>query len=125
MEPKVVSVTRMDREPRVVAVNRAEKEPVVTEVITHALPPAPEPIQVQAPPAKKATNKSVIRIDDEERYRTVANEMHGYGRNNIKSRVGNSNMTYSKRNDLRNKDYIVSGKDNNDKYRNDPACTLI
>ena len=131
MEPRVISTTRIDREPKTIAVNRIEKPvivhapapaPVVKEVVVQAPPaPAPQPVQIQAPPA----NRSTIRIDDEERYRTVANEMHGYGRNNIKSRVGNSNMTYSKRTDLRNKDYIVSGKGNTDKYRNDPACTLI
>jgi hypothetical protein len=68
---------------------------------------------------------SVIKFEDEERYKTVANELHGYGRNTSKVRTGNSNMTFSKRTDLKVKDYIQDSKETGDKYRNDPYCNLI
>ena len=141
---RIISTTR--GEPRVVAVNRLAKEPVVREVnvserivseniIVPDLPAPPVQRVTASPPPKRVekpkrsppprTNKSLLTIDDEKRYRTVHNQMHGYGRNNIKSRSGNSNLTYNKRNDLRVQDYIVSEKENTDKYRNDPSCNLI
>ena len=64
-------------------------------------------------------------VDDNQRYKIVANGMHGYGRNNIKSRTGNLVQTYAKRTDTNVKDAVIGTKSNSSEYRNDPYCTLI
>ena len=69
--------------------------------------------------------KTRVVINDQDRYQVVANEMHGYGRSNIKQREGNYNMSYSKRTDKKIKDVIVNTKSNSNEYRQDPFCNLI
>ena len=119
---RVISTTR--GEPRVIAVNRIEGEPIVVRS------PAPvvhkEVVVQSSPKPEKQLNLSqTIMVDDNERYKIVANGMHGYGRNNIKSRTGNPVQTYAKRTDTNIKDAVIGTKSNSSEYRNDPYCTLI
>jgi len=66
-----------------------------------------------------------MRFDDESRYRTHAEEMHGYGRNSSKARYGNEKRMYSNRFKKEMRDNIVAGKSNASQYRNDNNCSLI
>ena len=76
-------------------------------------------------PRSQVMSRSTITVDDEERYRRVAGEMHGYGRNKEGKWLGNSNHTFNKRLDKRFQATIVDNKTNADEYRYDPYCTLI
>lgn len=91
-------------------------------VITQAAPL--NQTYVSAAPSGPLT-KSTIVVDDEERYRKVAGEMNGYGRNKEGSWLGNNLHTYNKRTDKRLHASIVDAKSNADEYRYDPYCTLI
>ena len=76
----------------------------------------PQPVQPQG-------ERSVMYVNDEERYRTYAAEKHGYGRN--KEMHPGSGFSYNKRFDKRMNQGIFDMKANKDTYRNDPPCQLI
>jgi hypothetical protein len=70
-------------------------------------------------------NASTIRFDDESRYKTHAEEMHGYGRSNYKARYGTEKRIYNNRFNKNLRDNIIGGKTNSGEYRNDTDCALI
>lgn len=93
-------------------------------------PPSPaRSIVVQRPreePVQQANpNKSIMVVDDEERYRRVASGMNGYGRNKGGAWRKNLNHSYMKRHDKDLKPAIIDQKENADEYRYDPWCNLI
>ena len=111
---------------------------------THSIVRAANPVHTQAAPTYRtvqplndtivsaaptqrsgALTRSTIVVDDEERYRRVAGDLHGYGRNKEGTWLGNSMHTYNKRLDKNFAASIVDSKTNADEYRYDPYCTLI
>lgn len=109
-----------------------QQAPVVHSQVIHQ---QPEVISLNSAPVHKGATSSqvdqshltasTIKFDDDSRYRTHAEEMHGYGRNNTKARYGSENRVYNNRfhKDLRN--IIVSGKSTSSEYRNDTNCALM
>jgi len=75
--------------------------------------------------AVKSLNNSVIKIDDDARYKINAEEQHGYGRSNIKSRYGTQIRVYNKRTNTDLRDPIVTTKKNRSEYRDDNNCNMI
>lgn len=70
-------------------------------------------------------SKSTVQFDDDSRYETHANEMHGYGRGNTKARYGTETRVYNNRFHKETRDYITDGKSTSAEYRNDSDCMLI
>lgn len=86
------------------------------------------PIQRSPEVAVKSSsnlNNSVIKIDDDARYKINAEEQHGYGRSNIKSRYGTQTRVYNNRTHTDLRDPIVTTKKNSSEYRNDNDCNMI
>lgn len=70
-------------------------------------------------------NSSVIKIDDDARYKINAEEQHGFGRSNIKSRYGTQTRVYNKRLNTELRDPVISTKKTASEYRNDNDCNMI
>lgn len=127
----VTTTTTVQRSPMTTSVTYP------TETTTHTtVQHQPEVVALNTAPAHRETTNtgnsnmgdlsaSTVKFDDESRYRTHAEEMHGYGRNNTKARYGTENRVYNNRFDKEKRDTIVSGKSTSSEYRNDSDCTLI
>ena len=105
----------------------APHNPVLTQAAPSYRSTAPlNDTVVSAAPTRGGTlTRSTIVVDDEERYRRVAGEMHGYGRNKEGTWLGNSMHSYNKRLNKNFSASIADTKTNSDEYRYDPYCTLI
>jgi hypothetical protein len=93
--------------------------------------PVREDVSVKSTPVAKTApknddlGKSTIKIDDETRYKINAEEQHGFGRANIKSRYGDQTRVYNKRHNTDLRDPVISTKKTSSEYRNDKECNMI
>ena len=95
----------------------------VTETVVRSTPVTRSPdVAVKS---SSTLNNSVIKIDDEARYKIVAEEQHGFGRSNIRSRFGDQNRVYNNRIKTDLRDPIISSKKTASEYRNDSECNMI
>ena len=103
-------------------VQRVIQSSPVRETVVRSTPVTRTPeVTVQS----STLNNSVIKIDDDARYKIVAEEQHGFGRSNIKSRYGTQNRVYNKRTHTDLRDPVISTKKTAPEYRNDSDCNMI
>lgn len=104
-------------------VHRVIQSSPVRETVVRSAPIARTP-QVTVNSSSNLNN-SVIKIDDEARYKYNAEEQHGFGRANTKSRFGTQSRSFNNRHNVDLRDPIISTKKTAPEYRNDNDCNMI
>jgi len=102
-------------------VQRVIQSSPVRETVVRSTPVTRSPqVAVQS-----SLNSSVIKIDDDARYKINAEEQHGYGRSNTKSRYGTQARVFNNRLNTDLRDPVISTKKTAPQYRNDNECNMI
>jgi hypothetical protein len=96
-----------------------------TETISFNKPVAHKTANVSSAPQNNDLSVSTLKIDDEERLKTHAEGLHGYGRGTTKTRYGVQKRTYNNRYNTDLRDPIIENKTTKNEYRNDSDCNMI